>query len=162
MVARLLQNAEEQGSNPRVRPVEEGGNFATKSKSTVWPTGPQHRVIKKLPGFPTHIGSPPPMLSAQTSPLNNEVVPSHQNCRASTATLGSRTWYQPSPFRKFLYTMQNITPSHSGCQLFSPLEVVYLGLPSSGKKIKSKRGGVGYLTLMLNLANVSILYFSVT
>ena len=30
----------------------------------------QHRVIKKLPGFPTHIGSPPPMLSAtRTGPL---------------------------------------------------------------------------------------------
>ena len=38
MVARLLQNAEEPGSNPRVRPVEEERNFATKSKSTVWPT----------------------------------------------------------------------------------------------------------------------------
>ena len=61
--SRYVESAsEEPGLSPRVRPVEEGGHFATKSKSTVWPIGPQHHVIKKLPGFPTHIGSPPPML----------------------------------------------------------------------------------------------------
>ena len=29
--------------------------------------------------------------------------------------------------------MQNTTPSHSDCQLFLPSEVLYLGVPSSGK-----------------------------
>ena len=32
--------------------------------------------------------------------------------------------------------MQNTTPSHSDCQLFSPLEVLKVLLPSSGKKFK--------------------------
>ena len=42
------------------------------------------------------VGSPHPLLSARTPSLTKEVVPSHQNCRAYHASLGSSNSGIPS------------------------------------------------------------------
>jgi hypothetical protein len=52
-----------------------------------WATSPSNKeaILDTL----TNRVSPSPLLSAQTNSLTNEVVPSHQNCRAFPTSLGS-------------------------------------------------------------------------
>ena len=106
VVAPPLTNVMEPGTKSRVLWWGRGRKFLHQNlinSLANWATTPFNKEAILDP--PTNRGSPPPLLSAQTPSLTNEMVPSLRNCRAYPTSLGSGISGNPSktPSDKILY-----------------------------------------------------------